>query len=74
MNNLNLFDDTQRVKNMKRGYWRINSNRSKLKRFTKYSANEDLFNKYVSIDNIKIIDVLGKEPSLLQSREEARQV
>ena len=30
----------------------------------------DLFNKYVFIDNGKIIGVLGKEPPLLQSREE----
>ena len=39
----------------------------------------DLFNKYVFIDNGKIIGVLGKEPPLLQSRaefkiEEAREI
>ena len=55
---------------MKRGYWLINSNRSEVRRFTEGSADEDLFNKYVFIDHGKIIGVLGKEPPLLQSREE----
>ena len=67
---LNLFVDTQRVKNMKRGYWLINSNRSEVRRFTEVMNDKDLFNKYVFIDNGKIIGVLGKEPPLLQSREE----
>ena len=53
---------------MKRGYWLINSNRSEVRRFTEDWANEDQFNKYVFIDNGKIIGVLCKEPSLLQSR------
>ena len=70
MNTLNLFVDTQRVKNMTRGYWLINSNRSEIRRFTENKNNEDQFNKYVFIDNGKIIGVLGKEPLLLQSREE----
>ena len=34
MNTLNLFVDTQRVKNMKRGYWLINFNKSEVRRFT----------------------------------------
>ena len=59
---------------MKREYWRINSNKSELKRFTEDRADEDLFNKYVFIDNVKIISILDKEPSLLQIREEARQI
>ena len=59
---------------MKRGYWLINSNRSEVRRFTEGRADEDLFNKYVFIDNVKIISVLDKEPSLLQIREEARQI
>ena len=70
MNILNLFVDTQRVKNIKIGYWLINSNRSELRSFTEGRAEQDLFNKYVFIDNGKIIGVLGKEPPLLQSREE----
>ena len=72
MNTLNLFVDTQRVKNMTRGYWLINSNRSEIRRFTENKKNEDQFNKYVFIDNGKIIGVLGKEPPLLQNREEYR--
>ena len=55
---------------MSRGYWLINSNRSEVRRFTENKANEDLFNKYIFIDNGKIIGVLGKEPPLLQNREE----
>ena len=70
MNILNLFVDTWRVKNMKRQYWLINCNRSQVRRFTEGRADEDLFNKYVFIDNGKIIGILGKEPPLLQNREE----
>ena len=55
---------------MSRGYWLINSNRSEVRRFTENMANEDQFNKYIFIDNGKIIGVLGKEPPLLQNREE----
>ena len=55
---------------MARGYWLINSNRSEVRRFTENMANEDKFNKYVFIDNGKIIDVLVKEPPLLQTGEE----
>ena len=55
---------------MARGYWLINSNRSKVKRFMENRVNEDQFNKYVFIDNGKIIGVLGKEPPLLINREE----
>ena len=55
---------------MTRGYWLINSNRSEVRRFTQNRANEDQFNKYVFIDSGKIIGVLGKEPPLLQKREE----
>ena len=55
---------------MSRGYWLINSNRSEVRRFTEDRANDDQFNKYVFVDNGKIIGVLGKEPPLLQHREE----
>jgi len=55
---------------MTRGYWLINSNRSEVKRFRENRSYEDQFNKYVFIDNGKIIGVLGKEPPLLLSREE----
>ena len=55
---------------MTRGYWLINSNRTEVRRFTEDRANDDQFNKYIFIDNGKIIGVLGKEPPLLQNREE----
>ena len=49
MNILNLFVDTQRINNMTRGYWLINSNRSEVRGFTEDKAKEDQFNKYVFI-------------------------
>ena len=55
---------------MTRGYWLINSNRSEVRRFRGNRSYEDQFNKYIFIDNGKIISVLGKEPPLLLSREE----
>tara|TARA_Y100000589_G_scaffold79920_1_gene73638 strand:- start:718 stop:987 length:270 start_codon:yes stop_codon:yes gene_type:complete len=55
---------------MAREYWLINSNRSKVRRFTVNRENKDQFNKYVFIDIGKIIGVLGKVPPLLQKREE----
>ena len=55
---------------MAKGYWLINSNRSEVRRFSVNRENKDQFNKYVFIDNGKIIGVLGKAPPLLQRREE----
>ena len=55
---------------MARGYWLINSNRSEVRRFTENKASEDHFNKYVFIDNGKIVGYLGKKEPLLQKREE----
>ena len=55
---------------MARGYWLINSNRSEVRRFTENRASEDQFNKYVFVDSGKIVGVFGKEPPLLQRREE----
>ena len=55
MNILNLFVDTQRVKNMTRRYWLINFNRSEVRIFTEERANKDQFNKDVFIDNGKLL-------------------
>ena len=55
---------------MAKSYWLINSNRSEVRRFTENKANKDKFNNYVFIDNGKIVGVLGKEPPLLQNRQE----
>ena len=55
---------------MARAYWLINSNRSEVIRFTENISSEDQFNKYVFLDSGKIVGVFGKEPPLLQRREE----
>ena len=57
---------------MTEDFWLINSNRSKVKRFTKNKQNKDKFFEYVFIDSGKIIGVLGKKPPLMTSREELK--
>ena len=57
---------------MAQGYWLINSDRSKVKRFLKNSNNRDKFFEYMFIDTGKIVGVLGKEPPLMQIREELK--
>ena len=49
-------------------FWIINSNRSRVKRFTKNMQNKDKFFEYMFIDSGKIIGVLGKEPPLMKTR------
>ena len=53
-----------------KSYFLIKSNRSEVRRYTENRANQDQFNKYVFIDDGKIVEYLGKEPPLLQRREE----
>ena len=53
-------------------YWLINSNRSRVKRFTKSKENKDKFFGYIFIDIGRIIGVLGKEPPLMINREELK--
>ena len=50
----------------------MNSNRSKVKRFTKNKQNKDKFFEYMFIDSGRIVGVLGKEPPLLTTREELK--
>ena len=57
---------------MVKGHWLINSNRSKVKRFIKNINNKDKFFEYIFIDTGKIIGVLGKEPPVMQIREELK--
>ena len=57
---------------MKEDFWLINSNRSKVKRFSKNNQNKDKFFEYMFIDSGKIISVLGKEPPLMTTREELK--
>ena len=53
-------------------YWLINSDRSRVKRFSKNKQNKDQFFEYMFIDSGKIVGVLGKEPPVLTTREEVK--
>jgi len=53
-------------------YWLINSNRSRVIRFSKNNQNKDKFFEYIFIDSGRILDVLGKEPPLMTNREELK--
>ena len=57
---------------MTEAYWLINSNRSKVKRFSKNNQNKDKFFEYMFIDSGRILGVLGKEPPLMTTREELK--
>ena len=57
---------------MKEDFWLINSNRSRVKRFTKNKQNKGKFFEYKFIVSRRIIDVLGKEPPLMTTREELK--
>ena len=57
---------------MKEEFWLINSNRSRVKRFTKNKKNKVKFFEYMFIDAGRIIGVLGKEPPLMTTREELK--
>ena len=53
-------------------FWIINSNRSRVKRFSKNNQNKDKFFEYMFIDSGRILGVLGKEPPLMTTREEIK--
>ena len=54
-------------------FWLINSNRSKVKRFSKNNQNNDKFFEYMFIDSGRIHGVLGKEePPIMTTREELK--
>ena len=53
-------------------FWLINSNRSRVKRFSKNNQNKDKFFEYMFIDSGRILGVLGKEPPLMTNREELK--
>ena len=57
---------------MEDSFWLINSDRSRVKRFAKNKQNKDKFFEYMFIDSGKIVGVLGKEPPILQTREELK--
>ena len=57
---------------MKEDFWLINSNRSRVKRFSKNNQNKDKFFEYMFIDSGRILGVLGKEQPLMKNREELK--
>ena len=57
---------------MTEDFWLINSNRSRVKRFTKNNQNKDKYFEYMFIDSGRILGVLGKEPPLMTLREELK--
>ena len=57
---------------MTEDFWLINSNLSKVKRFSKNNQNKDKFFEYMFIDSGRILGVLGKEPPLITTREELK--
>ena len=57
---------------MTENYWLINSNRSRVKRFSKNNQNKDKFFEYMFIDSGRILGALGKKPPLMTTREELK--
>ena len=57
---------------MTENFWLINSNRSRVKRFSKNNQNKDKFFEYMLIDSGRIYGVLGNKPPLLTTREELK--
>jgi len=57
---------------MNEEHWLINSSRSRVKRFTINKQNKDKFSEYMFIESGKIVGVLGKEPPVMQKREELK--
>ena len=57
---------------MEDSFWLINSDRSRVKRFSKNKQNKDQFFEYMFIDSGKIVGVLGNEPPVLTTREELK--
>ena len=57
---------------MTENHWLINSNRSRVKRFSKNNQNKDKFFEYMFIDSGRILGVLGKEQPLMINREELK--
>ena len=57
---------------MTENFWLINSNSSRVKRFSKNNQNKDKFFEFMFIDSGRILGVLGKEPPLMKTREELK--
>ena len=57
---------------MEDSYWLINSDRSRVKRFSKNKKNKDQFFEYMFIDSGKIVGELCKDLPVLMTREELK--
>ena len=57
---------------MAKSHWLINSNRTEVKRFIKNDKSVDGVFEYMFVDTGKIVGVLGKEPPVMQKREELK--
>ena len=57
---------------MSESFWLVNSNRSRVKRFSKNKQNKDQFFEYMFIDSGKVVGTFGKEPPVLTTREELK--
>ena len=57
---------------MTENFWLINSNGSRVKRFSKNNQNKDKFFEYMFIDSERILGVLGKELPIMTTREELK--
>ena len=57
---------------MAENFWLINSNRSRVKRFSKNNQNKDRFFEYMFIVSGRILGVLEKESHLMTTREELK--
>ena len=57
---------------MSEDHWLINSNRSRVKRFSKNIQSKNKFFEYMFIDSGKIVGVLGQQPPVMTTREELK--
>ena len=57
---------------MSDSFWLVNSNRSRVKRFSKNKQNKDQFFEYMFIDSGKIIGTFGKDTPIMTTREELK--
>ena len=57
---------------MAKSHWLVNSNRTEVKRFLKNNKSIDGVFEYMFVDTGKIVGVLGKEPPVMQKREELK--
>ena len=57
---------------MNEEHWLINSNRSRVKRFSKNIQNKDKFFEYMFIDSGKITGLFGEQPPVMTTREELK--